>query len=339
MTGRTIVGAALALGVGAGFGSGMARAADVPPAWAQGGPAQEEQMVIRVARQASPAVVSISHPRASGSGVIVRRDGVIITNAHVVAGAREVEVALASGERLRGRVLGADPTVDIAVVRVTGRSDLPAAPLGDSDRLEPGQAAIAIGNPLGLERTITTGVVSAVNRSPRGFELEGLIQTDAAINPGNSGGPLLDSSGRLIGINTAVLRDPETYGVAPGLGFAVPINLANDVVRQVLATGRVTRAYLGVNYTDVEPEMARQFGLPVREGVIVARVVAGSPAARAGVRVGDIVTRINDTAITAGGDLRRALRALRPGGSAVLTVRRPDGQTRVTVRLGEADLR
>jgi S1-C subfamily serine protease len=333
MTARTVVGAALALGVGAGLGGGLARAVDVPPAWASD-VVQEEATVVRVARQASPAVVSISNPRSSGSGVIIRRDGVIVTNAHVVANYRTVEVALANGRRVSGQVLGSDPSVDIAVVRISG-NDFPAAPLGDSDRLEPGQAAIAIGNPLGLERTITTGVVSAVNRSPRGFELEGLIQTDAAINPGNSGGPLLDSRGQVIGINTAVLRDPETYGVAPGLGFAVPINLAGDVVRQVLETGRVRRAFLGINHSDLDPELAEQFGLPVREGVIVRRVVAGSPAARGGMQAGDIITALNGTRITQGGDLRRTLRTLAPGSEATLTVLRPSGQTRVTVRLGE----
>ncbi|HEX8695132.1 MAG TPA: trypsin-like peptidase domain-containing protein [Longimicrobium sp.] len=333
MRGKNVAGAALALGAGLAIG-GAARGAGAPPARAQAGFAQEEQVVIRVARQASPAVVGIARPEASGSGVVIRRDGVIVTNAHVVGDFREVEVTLANGRTLTGRVLGRDPTVDIAVVRVPG-GDLPAAPLGDSDRLEPGQVAIAIGNPLGLERTVTTGVVSAVNRNPRGLELAGLIQTDAAINPGNSGGPLLDSRGQVIGINTAVLRDPETYGVAPGLGFAVPINLANDVVRQVLATGSVRRAFLGVNFADVEREMAAQFGLPVQEGVIVTRVGRGTPAAQAGVRVGDIITRIGDTPVARGGDLRRALRGLSPGSSTVLSILRPDGARRVTVRLGE----
>ncbi len=139
------------------------------------------------------------------SGVIIRRDGVILTNAHVVRSATDVEVGLADGRRVSGRVLGRDPTVDVAVVRIQA-TNLPAAPIADSDRLEVGQTAIAIGNPIGLERTVTTGVVSAVNRSPRGIELGGLIQTDAAINPGNSGGPLLDSQGRVIGINTVIVQ-------------------------------------------------------------------------------------------------------------------------------------
>lgn len=325
--------AALALGVGIGVGEGVASGGTARWAWAQGeaSAAQEEQTVIRVARQASPAVVGIATRGGSGSGVIVQRGGIVITNAHVVGPARQVEVSLADGRRLVGEVLGRDPGIDIAVVRLPAR-DLPAATIGDSDRLEVGQGAIAIGNPLGLERTVTSGVVSAVNRSPRGFELEGLIQTDAAINPGNSGGPLLDSRGRVIGINTAVLRG------ATGLGFAVPINLARDVTEQILTSGRVRRAFLGVNYQDIEPEVAAQYGLPVREGIIVVRVAPNSPAARAGVRPADIITRMDETAITHGGDLRRVLRSRAPGSALRLTVIRPEGTRTISVRLGETSL-
>ena len=299
-------------------------------------PGTEEQNTIRVARQASPAVVSVTHPRGSGSGVIIRSDGVILTNAHVVGNARAVEVGLADGRRLQGQVLGRDPAIDIAVVRVTAR-DLPSAPIGDSDALEVGQVAIAIGNPLGLERTVTSGVVSAVNRDLPGLGAEGLIQTDAAINPGNSGGPLLDSRGQVIGINTAVLRGRGAAG-AVGLGFSVPINLANDVVQQVLTTGRIRRAFLGISYADIEPEVAAQFRLPVRQGVIVIEVGPGSPAARAGLQPQDIITAINDTPITRGGDLRRVLRNLQPGSVASLRVVRPTGAITLNVRLGEAPL-
>ena len=336
-----ILGSALLVGLGIGVGQGLtarrapepgvayAQAAAAATAAQQGGLTAEEQSVIRVARQASPAVVSVSRRGGSGSGVVVRRDGVILTNAHVVGEAGLVEIALADGRRLQGRVLGRDPTVDIAVVRVEA-SDLPVAPTGDSDRLEVGQAAIAIGNPLGLERTVTSGVISAVNRSPRGFELGGLIQTDAAINPGNSGGPLLDSRGSVIGINTAVLQGTS------GLGFAVPINLANSVAEQLLTTGRLRRAYVGVYPRDIDPELAAQFGLPVREGIVVIEVEPGSPAARAGLARGDIITRIDDEAIASGGDFRRVLRARRPGATVVLTVVRESGRRTVNVRLGEA---
>jgi S1-C subfamily serine protease len=210
--------------------------------------------------------------------------------------------------------------------------NMPVAPIGDSDRLEVGQTAIAIGNPLGLERTVTTGVISAVNRSPRGIMLDGLIQTDAAISPGNSGGPLLDSRGRVIGINTAVL---SARG-AQGLGFAVPINLARNVAEQILTTGRVVRSFLGVEYRDVEPEMAEQFRLSVREGLVVASVSPNSAADRAGIERGDIITRIDDAPIKQGGDLRRVLRDRRPGDSVRVTVvRMGSGTLTLTARLSE----
>lgn len=335
---------ALGLAVGAGFGltAGTVTRDAVKPAYAQQfttvaqGPAfgTEEANVVRIARQVSPAVVSVSQQEGgSGSGVIVQSEGVILTNAHVVGMSRTVRVGLADGRRVDGRVVGRDPSLDVAVVRIDV-PNLPVAPIGDSDRLEVGQTAIAIGNPLGLERTVTTGVVSAVNRSPRGISLDGLIQTDAAISPGNSGGPLLDSRGQVIGINTAVLRAPG----AQGLGFAVPIKLAQNVAEQILSTGRVVRSYLGVEYRDVEPEMAEQFRLAVREGIVVAAVDPEAPAARAGIERGDIITRIDDTPIKQGGDLRRVLRDRRPGDTVRVTVvRAGDGTKTMTARLVEKD--
>jgi serine protease Do len=261
----------------------------------------------------------------------VQSDGVILTNAHVVGMSRTVRVGLADGRRVEGRVVGRDPSLDVAVVRIDV-PNMPVAPIGDSDRLEVGQTAIAIGNPLGLERTVTTGVISAINRSPRGLSLDGLIQTDAAISPGNSGGPLLDSRGRVIGINTAVLRAPG----AQGLGFAVPIKLAQNVAEQILTTGRVVRSYLGVEYRDVEPEMAEQFRLAVREGIVVAAVDPDAPADRAGIQRGDIITRIDDTPIKQSGDLRRVLRDRRPGDSVRVTVvRAGDGTKTMTAQLTE----
>jgi serine protease Do len=335
---------ALGLAVGAGFGltAGTVTRDAIKPAWAQqyttlAQPAApfgaEEQNVVRIARQVSPAVVSVSQQEGgSGSGVIVRPDGVILTNAHVVGMSRTVRVGLADGRRVEGRVVGRDPSLDVAIVRIDV-PNAPVAPIGDSDGLEVGQTAIAIGNPLGLERTVTTGVISAVNRSPRGIALDGLIQTDAAISPGNSGGPLLDSRGRVIGINTAVLRAPG----AQGLGFAVPINLAQNVAEQILATGRVVRSFLGVEYRDVEPEMAEQFRLTVREGIVVVSVSPSTPAARAGVERGDIITRVDDTPIKQGGDLRRVLRDRRPGDNVRITVVRMGGDTRtLSARLVEA---
>lgn len=333
-----VVAGALALGLGIGLGQGMSTRdqAQVPPGAVEAqtvAPQErtpEEQNTIRVARQASPAVVSVSHPRGAGSGIIVRRDGVILTNAHVVGGARTVEIGLANGTRLAGQVLGRDPSVDVAVVRVDA-NNLPSAPVADSDRLEVGQVAIAIGNPLGLERTVTSGVVSAINRSPRGVGLDGLIQTDAAINPGNSGGPLLDSRGRVIGLNTLIL------GQGSGLGFAVPINIANDIVQQLLTTGRITRTYLGVGTRDIEPELAEMYNLPVREGAIIIDVDPRSPAGQAGLRPGDIITRLDDVDVKQGGDLRRFLRARQAGNTVrIVLIRYPERRpSTVTARLVE----
>jgi serine protease Do len=290
----------------------------------------EERSIIGVARQVSPAVVSVLRPDGSGSGVMIRSDGILLTNAHVVGSFKQVRVSLADGRTLEGKVLGQDPTVDVAVVRLSERN-LPAARLGDSDSLEVGQLAVAIGNPLGLDRTVTSGVVSALNRAPPGFGLDQLIQTDAAISPGNSGGPLLDSRGRVIGINTAVIRAPGSEG----LGFAIPINLASDVAQQVLTTGRVRRAFLGIEYRDLEPEIASTFGLPVQQGVIVAAVAPQSPAAGAGLRRGDIITRVDDVPVAHGGDLRRALRARSPGDEVTLTVLRESKRFTAQVRLAD----
>jgi S1-C subfamily serine protease len=286
----------------------------------------QEAIIIRVARTVIPAVVSVSVPGVgSGSGVIIRADGVVLTNAHVVGNARQVEVGLADGRRVAGQVLGRDPRMDIAVVRADA-SGLPVATLGNSDQLEVGQTAIAIGNPIGLERTVTTGIISAVNRSPVGFELGGLIQTDAAINPGNSGGPLLDSSGRVIGINSAVLRGTT------GLGFAIPINMAQDIANQVLTTGRITRAYLGIVPMELIPEIVARFRLPVREGVIVRSIGAGTPAARAGIQPGDIIVAVDNEAVRSNGELFRILRSRRPGDTIRISLVRLDDAGRVGSR-------
>ena len=290
----------------------------------------EENTVIRVARSATPAVVSVSSRGGSGSGVIVRADGVIITNAHVVGSAREVEVRTADGRTFTGSVLGRDEQVDTAIVRIRA-TNLPAAPLGDSDRLEVGQTAVAIGNPLGLERTVTSGVVSAVNRDPRGIGVAtGLIQTDAAINPGNSGGPLLDSSGRVIGINTAMLAGTT------GLGFAIPINVATDVMQQILDTGHVRRAFIGIDFRDISPDIARQFRLPIEEGLVIVFVQRNSPAQRAGLQVEDFIVGFNGQSIKDSGDLRRLLRARKPGETVPMQIVRDGRKQTVNVRLGEA---
>jgi serine protease Do len=302
---------------------------------AQGAPQEltsEELNTIRVARAVTPTVVSIiSQGRGSGSGAIIRSDGMIVTNAHVVGGARAVNVGLADGRKLEGIVIGRDAALDVAVVRVTA-TDLPAVPMGDSDALQVGQRAIAIGNPLGLDRTVTTGIISALNRTTPQLGGETFIQTDAAISPGNSGGPLVDSRGRIVGINSAVISGSG----ASNLGFAIPINTAMAMANQVLTTGKYVRAFVGIQYVDISPEIAAQFRLPVSEGIIVQSVQPGSPADRAGLRAEDIVTRIGDTPVRHGGDLRRALREMRPGQTTTFAVLRGGRQSVVTVRLGQA---
>jgi len=301
----------------------------VPPALAQQR-SSEEEMIIRAVRTVTPAVVSVATRGGSGSGVIIRSEGIIVTNAHVVQNARTVEIQTADGRTFNGTVLGRDPRVDVAVVRVTAQN-LPAAPLGDSDKLDVGQLAIAIGNPLGLDRTVTRGVVSATNRDPRGIRLaSGLIQTDAAINPGNSGGPLLDSAGRVIGINTAMLAG------ATGLGFAIPINVAVDVVNQILRTGRVRRAYLGIAHAEITPVIAARFQLPVEEGVVVMRVERNSPAERAGLQIEDYILGFDGKPVRTEGDLFRALRETQPGATARLEIFRAGRRMNVTVTLGDA---
>jgi serine protease Do len=334
-----------ALGVGVGVGQVIGGATDLvranaaleQPAALPAGASTDEQQVVEAVRRVTPAVVSVTHQRGSGTGVIVHPDGLILTNEHVVRGAQQVQIRLADGQTTVGQVLGAARMMDIAVVRVPLRN-LPAAQLGDSDQLQPGQSAIAIGNPLGLERSVTRGVVSAVDRSPRGTQMIGMIQTDAAINPGNSGGPLLDSQGRVIGINTAVLSGATAFGGPPavGLGFAVPINDANNVVQQILTTGQVVRAYMGVVFDQITGQMAAQLRLPVREGVIVAYVEQGTPAAAAGLRPADIIVAVDGTPISEVGEIMRILRERRPGETLALRVMRGNQQTQVNVRLAAA---
>lgn len=341
---RTLIAVAFGTAIGLGVGvmgreaveRGLPGGDLIPVAHAQESTqfGQDEQNVIRVAREVSPAVVSVVTRSGAGSGVIIRDDGVLLTNNHVVGNSATVSVGLADGRRVEGQVLGRDATVDIAVVRIP-LSDLPTAPLADSDELVVGQLAIAIGNPLGLERTVTTGVVSATNRVATGTQLFDLVQTDAAINPGNSGGPLLDSRGRVIGINTVVLGGANVVG----LGFAVPINLARDVAEQILTTGRVVRATIGIYPREIDAEMARQFRLPVSEGVIVTGIAPNSPAAASGLQPADILVSIDGQAITGEGDLRSFLRAHRPGEVVRLTVIRPPNGQRVTLplRLGSGE--
>lgn len=295
--------------------------------------ASEEQRIVAAVKAVEPAVVSVN-PGRGGSGVIIREDGIILTNNHVV-GRGPVSVKLANGDRLTAKVLGRDEGLDLAVIQVPRRR-LPVAHRGDSDRLQPGQTAIAVGDPLGFERTVTRGVVSATHRQIDEDRpgMENMIQTDAAINPGNSGGPLIDSSGRVIGINTLIIAGRG--GSPRGLGFAIPINTAADMIRQIEQHGRVIQPRLGVVAVDIPQQVATEFRMTVRDGAWLREVLAGSPADRAGLRAGDIVTHINRQRVHDGGDLRRVLRAMKPGDRVDLVIMREGRAINVAARLEEA---
>ncbi len=285
----------------------------------------EEELTLAVER-VRPSVVVIERsatrrgpttdpfPAAgTGSGVVWDPNGIIVTNEHVVRDAPSLRVVLPEGEPVAAELVGSDAMTDVAVVRVPVRR-LPAATRGDSSRLRVGQVALAIGNSLGLPGgpTVSLGVVSALNRPLPGtdFVVEGLIQTDAAINPGNSGGPLADRYGSLIGINTAMVP------FAQGVGFAVPVNTVAAVVRQLLEAGRVVRPWLGIHGLGVDRAVARRFGLPRASGVLIAETVPRGPAARAGLRPGDILFRVGSTGVRSFRDLVQALSSL-PVGAAV----------------------
>jgi S1-C subfamily serine protease len=242
---------------------------------------------------------------ATGSGFVVSRDGTILTNAHVVAGATKVSVQFADKHVVDARILGRDESTDLAVLKVKGSAkELTPLPLGTSRTVQVGDPTIAIGNPFGLERTLTTGVVSATRRSiqaPNGFEIDGVIQTDAAINPGNSGGPLLDATGRVIGINSQIETGGNGGGNV-GIGFAIPIDTARRLLPELEKNGRVDRGFLGVDALTIDPSLS-DLNLPVDHGVLVQTVTPNSPAAKAGIAGGNIIATLDGNQIRLGGDI------------------------------------
>lgn len=280
-----------------------------------------------------------SRERGQGSGLVIDGQGLVLTNAHVVDGADRVEVTLADGRDLEGSVLGADPVTDLAVVRIVAGSGLKAAPLGDSEALEVGDWAIALGTPYGLERTVTLGIVSSLHRNitSLGFSDKrlDLIQTDAAINPGNSGGPLINARGEVVGINTLVRSGPGA-----GLGFAIPINLAKGVAAQLGKGAPVVHPYLGLQLVPLNPRLARDNNadpnalvqLPERDGALVQRVLPESPAERAGLRRGDLVVGAADQAVNDPAALLRLVEAAQVGESLPLTVLRGDQELSLAIR-------
>ena len=269
--------------------------------------------------------------RAAGSGVIVDARGYIVTNNHVVENAAEIEVRLSDGRKFKATLVGRDGRTDLAVLRIDNPpGPLPVAELGDSDRLRVGQWAIAIGNPFGLDRTVTAGIISATGRTHVGVATyEAFIQTDASINPGNSGGPLLNLDGRVVGINTAIVSSGQ------GIGFAIPINMARDIVTQLITRGRVVRGWLGVVIQDLTPELAAGFGVKEDAGVLVAEVMKDGPAAGAGLKAGDIIVDFGGAAIKDVADLQKRVAAIEPGKPTPLTVVRDRKNVTLRVTVGE----
>ena len=267
-----------------------------------------------------------------GSGVIISPKGYILTNQHVVEAADEIEVALPDGKRLVAKVVGSDPETDLAVLQVDAR-DLPAITLAQPENLKVGDVVLAIGNPLGVGQTVTMGIVSALHRSGlRINTFENFIQTDAAINQGNSGGALIDTSGSLVGINTAILSQS---GGSIGIGFAIPVSTAKQVMEQLIATGAVTRGWVGVELQEITPELADSFKLPTTAGVLVAGVQRGSPADRAGIKPGDIVVSVDGKPVRDPDSMRNLIVALKPGKQTTLALKRGDKNLELLVGVGK----
>ena len=235
--------------------------------------------------------------RGVGSGFIMNKEGYILTNNHVVEDADQIKVKLADGKEYDGKVVGRDPKTDLALVKINGASDLPPLKLGNSDDLKVGSWVVAVGSPFGLEQTVTAGIVSAKGRVIGSGPYDNFIQTDASINPGNSGGPLVNMTGEVVGINTAILAEGR------GIGFAIPINMAKEVALQLQETGHVTRGWLGVSIQGITPELAKSFGLKEGRGALVAQVVPGSPAEKAGIEQGDVIVGFNGKEVTDSKDL------------------------------------
>ncbi|MBW4695426.1 MAG: trypsin-like peptidase domain-containing protein [Lyngbya sp. HA4199-MV5] len=274
--------------------------------------------------------------RGTGSGFITTSDGRVLTNAHVVQGADSVTVVLRDGRRFKGTVVGADSTTDVAVIKINAQN-LPIVKLGNSDNLLPGQAAIAIGNPLGLSFTVTQGIISATGRSAADVgvpaERVDFIQTDAAINPGNSGGPLINAEGEVIGINSAIIQG------AAGLGFAIPIATASRVAEQIVATGKAQHPYLGVQMAELTPEIRNElnqsdagFTVNQDQGVLIVAVQSNSPAARGGLRQGDVVASINGTAIQTAQQVQQQVEAAAIGSPLQIVVNRNGQKQTLTVK-------
>jgi S1-C subfamily serine protease len=324
----------------------------------------EEQNNIDIYRKAAPAVVNITStviqwdffgvvPRSgSGSGIIIDPKGYILTNNHVIENAQRIEVTLSNGNKWPGNLVGTDPYNDLAIIRIDAPppEKLQTLPLGSSQDLQVGQKVIAIGNPFGLQQTLTTGIISSLGRtihSEQGQEMEDLIQTDAAINPGNSGGPLLDSEGKIIGLNTAIF---SLSGGSMGIGFAIPVDTVKRISSELIENGYVAHPWLGVTMFTIQPWLARELGLKTERGVMIVKIVRDGPADKAGLQGAKRVLRAGNAEIPVGGDvvaafeeeapesseeLVRLIRKRRPGDEVELRVLRENRLKEVRVVLGE----
>lgn len=327
----------------------------------------DEDNNIKVYRTAGPGVVNITSivmerdfffnviPReGAGSGSIIDKDGHIMTNFHVIQDSSKLEVTLSDGSKWPARFVGGDPDNDLAVIKIDApKSNLTVLPLGDSENLQVGQKVLAIGNPFGLEQTLTTGIISSLGRSirsSRGTVIEDLIQTDAAINPGNSGGPLLNSKGEIIGINTAII---SPTGASVGIGFAVPVNTARQILPDLIARGRVSYPWLGATIYPMIPEFADYLGLDVKRGAVLAEIIRGGPAHKSGLRGGnqrvrvgnsliiiggDIITQVDDRTVDSSEELLEIIKKHRPGDLLALKVYRNGKFINKNLKLGERPL-
>ena len=266
-----------------------------------------------------------------GSGVIVSPNGFILTNHHVIEAADEIQVAIENGQTLPARVVGTDPETDRAVLKISA-NDLPAITFAESDTLRIGDWVLAVGNPFGVGQTVTAGIVSALGRTHLGINtFENFIQTDAAINPGNSGGALVDVAGHLVGVNSAIY---SRTGGSQGIGFAIPVSIARQVMEQIIREGGVVRGWVGIEVQDLTPELAESFNLDKTEGALIAGVLKGGPADLGGVRPGDILLAVNGSTVTDSSSLLNLIAALKPGDKARLTVARKNQSLDLPIQVG-----
>ena len=311
------------------------------PTYKSGGMTREQ--VIAQARQSVVQINVLTRQGAGiGSGEIIDQQGHIVTNDHVVANGEQFQVVLFDGTKVPAKLTGVDPDDDLAVIQINTRKRLTPIPMGDSSNLQVGNDVLAIGNPLGITQTVTSGIISALGRTipegQGGGTIINAIQTDAAINPGNSGGALVDMQGKLIGIPTLVPLDPEFKTPANGVGFAIPSNRVKFIVPQLIRDGKVThsgRASIGATVVSVDPQIAAQAGLSTEQGALVVSVTPGGPADKAGLKSGDVIVKVNNATVDNTSDLTDVLASENPGATATLNVMRGDQSKQMTVTLGE----